>query len=132
MIRAFAASGTLVVGNNNNNISATASVASGQSFTLGGVTYYSSATDPIRGSAALTLNKFAPTLGIGFGQLSAERLEMKLSPKLGPDDAEALARGTRTIVSQVAALKSMVDDFRDYARLPAPVIAALFFANGFS
>ena len=58
-------------------------------------------------------------------QLSAERLEMKLSPKLGPDDAEALARGTRTIVSQVAALKSMVDDFRDYARLPAPVIADL-------
>jgi nitrogen fixation/metabolism regulation signal transduction histidine kinase len=58
-------------------------------------------------------------------QLSAERLEMKLAGKLGAEDAEALARGTRTIVNQVAALKAMVDDFRDYARLPAPVLAAL-------
>ncbi len=58
-------------------------------------------------------------------QLSAERLEMKLAGKLAADDAEALARGTRTIVNQVAALKSMVDDFRDYARLPAPVFAEL-------
>ena len=58
-------------------------------------------------------------------QLSAERLEMKLAGKLGGEDSEALARGTRTIVNQVAALKSMVDDFRDYARLPAPVFAGL-------
>jgi nitrogen fixation/metabolism regulation signal transduction histidine kinase len=58
-------------------------------------------------------------------QLSAERMEMKLAGKLGAEDAEALARGTRTIVNQVAALKSMVDDFRDYARLPAPVFAGL-------
>jgi nitrogen fixation/metabolism regulation signal transduction histidine kinase len=58
-------------------------------------------------------------------QLSAERMEMKLSGKLAAEDAEVLARGTRTIVNQVAALKSMVDDFRDYSRLPAPVFAAL-------
>jgi nitrogen fixation/metabolism regulation signal transduction histidine kinase len=58
-------------------------------------------------------------------QLSAERMEMKLTAKLGGEDAETLARGTRTIVNQVAALKSMVDDFRDYARLPAPVFAGL-------
>ena len=58
-------------------------------------------------------------------QLSAERMEMKLSGKLAPEDAEVLARGTRTIVNQVAALKSMVDDFRDYSRLPAPVFAGL-------
>jgi len=58
-------------------------------------------------------------------QLSAERLEMKLAAKLSAEDAEALARGTRTIVNQVAALKNMVDDFRDYARLPAPVFAGL-------
>ncbi len=58
-------------------------------------------------------------------QLSAERLEMKLADKLGPVDAETLKRGTQTIVNQVAALKSMVDDFRDYARLPAPVPARL-------
>ena len=58
-------------------------------------------------------------------QLSAERMEMMLAPKLGGEDAETLARSTRTIVNQVAALKSMVDDFRDYARLPAPVFAGL-------
>ena len=58
-------------------------------------------------------------------QLSAERMEMKLSGKLAPEDAEVLVRGTRTIVNQVAALKSMVDDFRDYSRLPAPVFAGL-------
>ena len=53
-------------------------------------------------------------------QLSAERLEMKLGDHLSPDDAETLRRSTSTIVSQVTALKAMVDDFRDYARLPAP------------
>jgi nitrogen fixation/metabolism regulation signal transduction histidine kinase len=53
-------------------------------------------------------------------QLSAERLEMKLADRLPRDDAETLRRSTQTIVSQVAALKSMVDSFRDYARLPAP------------
>ena len=58
-------------------------------------------------------------------QLSAERLEMKLADKLGPEDSETLRRGSRTIVNQVAALKAMVDDFRDYARLPAPVLAGL-------
>jgi nitrogen fixation/metabolism regulation signal transduction histidine kinase len=58
-------------------------------------------------------------------QLSAERMEMKLAAKLAPEDAEVLARGTRTIVNQVAALKSMVDDFRDYSRLPAPAFSAL-------
>lgn len=57
-------------------------------------------------------------------QLSAERLEMKLAGRLAPEDAEVLSRATRTIVNQVGALKSMVDDFRDYSRLPAPVFAA--------
>jgi hypothetical protein len=54
---------------NDNNISATASVPGGQSFTLGGARYFSSAANPITGTAALTLNRTAPTLGIGFGNL---------------------------------------------------------------
>ncbi len=58
-------------------------------------------------------------------QLSAERLEMKLEGKLAVEDAEALHRSTRTIVNQVTALKAMADDFRDYARLPAPKPAQL-------
>lgn len=53
-------------------------------------------------------------------QLSAERLERRLLERLGPEDAELLSRSTQTIVDQVTALKAMVDEFRNYARLPAP------------
>ena len=53
-------------------------------------------------------------------QLSAERLAMKLEPKVDGADRETLLRGTRTIVSQVAAMKHMVDDFAIYARQPRP------------
>ena len=58
-------------------------------------------------------------------QLSAERLQFKLTDKLGNGDAEMLARGTQTIINQVQAMKRMVDDFRDYARTPAPQLAAV-------
>jgi nitrogen fixation/metabolism regulation signal transduction histidine kinase len=53
-------------------------------------------------------------------QLSAERVELKLAPKLPRGDAEMLTRSTRTIVNQVAALKRMVDAFSQYARTPEP------------
>jgi nitrogen fixation/metabolism regulation signal transduction histidine kinase len=58
-------------------------------------------------------------------QLSAERIEAKLSAKLSGADADALARSTRTIVNQVAALKSMVDAFSQYARNPEPSMREL-------
>jgi nitrogen fixation/metabolism regulation signal transduction histidine kinase len=58
-------------------------------------------------------------------QLSAERLQMKLADRLSAEDAASLKRATETIVNQVAALKAMVDDFTDYARLPAPAPARL-------
>jgi len=58
-------------------------------------------------------------------QLSAERLEMKLSPKLSDTDADVLRRGATTIVNQVAAMKRMVDDFRDYARTPPAILQEL-------
>ncbi|WP_322997572.1 sensor histidine kinase [Castellaniella sp.] len=51
-------------------------------------------------------------------QLSAERLAMKLADRLDTDDAAMLQRSTQTIVNQVASLKRMVDDFREYARTP--------------
>jgi nitrogen fixation/metabolism regulation signal transduction histidine kinase len=52
-------------------------------------------------------------------QLSAERLAMKLEAKLtGPDQA-LLAKSVKTIVDQVDAMKRLVNEFRDYARLPA-------------
>jgi nitrogen fixation/metabolism regulation signal transduction histidine kinase len=53
-------------------------------------------------------------------QLSAERLAVKLSGKLDAPDEETLLRGTQTIVTQVAAMKHMVDDFAIYARQPRP------------
>jgi nitrogen fixation/metabolism regulation signal transduction histidine kinase len=53
-------------------------------------------------------------------QLSAERLAVKLAGKLEGPDQETLKRGTQTIVSQVGAMKHMVDDFAIYARQPRP------------
>ncbi len=58
-------------------------------------------------------------------QLSAERMQMKRAAHLPPKEAELLGRGTATIVNQVAAMKRMVDDFRDYARTPPAVLAPL-------
>ena len=58
-------------------------------------------------------------------QLSAERLQFKLAGKLANGDAEMLSRGTQMIINQVQAMKRMVDDFRDYARLPVPEVAPL-------
>lgn len=51
-------------------------------------------------------------------QLSAERLAMKLEPKLAGPDQALLARSVKTIVDQVDAMKRLVNEFRDYARLP--------------
>lgn len=51
-------------------------------------------------------------------QLSAERLQMKLADKLQEPESGILQRATRTIVNQVESLKRLVNDFRDYARLP--------------
>ena len=52
-------------------------------------------------------------------QLSAERLEMKLSGKVGESEQLLLTKSVKTIVDQVDAMKRLVNEFRDYARLPA-------------
>lgn len=51
-------------------------------------------------------------------QLSAERLRHKLLAKAAGPDAQVIDRATRTITQQVEAMKSMVNDFSDYARSP--------------
>ncbi|MCX8048532.1 MAG: ATP-binding protein [Methylohalobius sp.] len=51
-------------------------------------------------------------------QLAAERLLHKLKPKLDSQEEAVLERSTRTIVQQVEALKTMVNAFSEYARLP--------------
>jgi nitrogen fixation/metabolism regulation signal transduction histidine kinase len=52
-------------------------------------------------------------------QLSAERLAMKLEGKVQPAEQAILDKSVRTIVEQVAAMKHLVNEFRDYARLPS-------------
>ena len=52
-------------------------------------------------------------------QLSAERLEMKLAGKVGPTEQAIVTKSVQTIVDQVDAMKRLVNEFRDYARLPA-------------
>ncbi len=52
-------------------------------------------------------------------QLSAERLERKLVDKLSDPDRAMLTKSVNTIVDQVDAMKRLVNEFRDYARLPS-------------
>ncbi|MDR2000368.1 MAG: HAMP domain-containing protein [Zoogloeaceae bacterium] len=58
-------------------------------------------------------------------RLSAERLQIKLAEQLAGDDREMLNRSIATIVNQVDALKHMINNFRDYAKTPPPVLAPL-------
>jgi nitrogen fixation/metabolism regulation signal transduction histidine kinase len=58
-------------------------------------------------------------------QLSAERMAHKLHNKLDAADAEMLKRSTETIVNQVHAMKTMVNEFSEYARSPAPQLERL-------
>ncbi|MDP2262540.1 MAG: ATP-binding protein [Hydrogenophaga sp.] len=56
-------------------------------------------------------------------QLSAERLAMKLGGKVQAPEQAILDKSVRTIVDQVDAMKRLVNEFRDYARLPAAQLA---------
>ncbi|WBY03825.1 ATP-binding protein [Ramlibacter tataouinensis] len=52
-------------------------------------------------------------------QLSAERLAHKLDAKVAEPERAVLRKSVQTIVDQVDAMKRLVNEFRDYARLPA-------------
>ena len=54
-------------------------------------------------------------------QLSAERLQRKLSGEVGSEKQTMLNRYTHTIIQQVEAMKSMVNAFTDYARSPSAI-----------
>jgi len=58
-------------------------------------------------------------------QLSAERLAYKLGDRVDEGGRAILERATRTIVNQVEAMKNLVNAFRDYSRLPAPVLESV-------
>lgn len=57
-------------------------------------------------------------------RLAAERLEMKLDSKLSSVDDQKLLHSTISIItSQVEALQQMVNDFREYAKMPQAKLA---------
>ncbi|MBY0453673.1 MAG: HAMP domain-containing protein [Burkholderiaceae bacterium] len=58
-------------------------------------------------------------------QLSAERLEKRLTGKLPAPEQAILTKSVRTIVEQVDAMQRLVNEFRDYARLPAAELQPL-------
>ncbi len=58
-------------------------------------------------------------------QLSAERLERKLAGKVEEAEQAVVTKSVKTIVDQVDAMKRLVNEFRDYARLPAAELHAL-------
>jgi nitrogen fixation/metabolism regulation signal transduction histidine kinase len=58
-------------------------------------------------------------------QLSAERLQIKLEDKLDEASQNLLKRSVHTIVTQVQALKTLINEFRDYARLPTARLVPL-------
>jgi nitrogen fixation/metabolism regulation signal transduction histidine kinase len=62
-------------------------------------------------------------------QLSAERLERKLDGKLEEAEQTVLSKSVKTIVEQVAAMKRLVNEFRDYARLPSADLKPLDLNN---
>jgi len=58
-------------------------------------------------------------------RLAAERLQMKLGDKLEATDREMLDRASNTIVTQVEALRTLVDAFGDYAQEPVLSLASI-------
>jgi nitrogen fixation/metabolism regulation signal transduction histidine kinase len=97
----------------------------------GYVVVFDDITDVISGQRSIAWGEVARRLAHEIKnpltpiQLSAERLQMKLEDKLEPADAGMLGRATSTIVNQVAAMKRMVDDFREYAKTPPAVLSPL-------
>ncbi|OUW04223.1 MAG: hypothetical protein CBD16_02595, partial [Betaproteobacteria bacterium TMED156] len=69
--------------------------------------------DMARGLAHEIKNPLTPI------QLSAERLQNKISGHLGEENENILNKSTQMIITQVSALKTMIDEFQNYARLPS-------------
>lgn len=58
-------------------------------------------------------------------QLSAERIRRKYLDIMDKEDAELLDKSTHTIVQQVEAMKTMVNEFSEYARAPKIMLCNL-------
>jgi nitrogen fixation/metabolism regulation signal transduction histidine kinase len=62
-------------------------------------------------------------------QLSAERIQQKLKEHLDPNQQDFLTKSTATIITQVEAMKQMVNDFRDFAKTPEANLQQLSINN---
>jgi nitrogen fixation/metabolism regulation signal transduction histidine kinase len=58
-------------------------------------------------------------------QLSAERIQHKLENRLEGTDRQLLVKSVATIVAQVQSMKQLVNEFRDYSRLPSANLGPL-------
>ncbi len=58
-------------------------------------------------------------------QLSAERIQHKLENRLEGTDRQLLVKSVATIVAQVQSMKQLVNEFRDYSRLPSAHLISL-------
>jgi nitrogen fixation/metabolism regulation signal transduction histidine kinase len=58
-------------------------------------------------------------------QLSAERIFQKLTGKLAIEQEEIVLKATNTIISQVQAMKTMVNNFRDFGKKPSLKMQAI-------
>jgi hypothetical protein len=68
---------------NGNQVTATAAVAGGQTFTLNGVTYISDASDPVGGAGKIAFKKAGPMLSLGFGNLVSQRHRFSVPIEIG-------------------------------------------------
>jgi hypothetical protein len=60
-------------------VTATAGVPAGQSFTLGGVSYYSDTSSPAHGSGKIDVHRAAPMITVGWGNLIPRKAGKHLS-----------------------------------------------------
>ncbi len=58
-------------------------------------------------------------------QLSAERLKLRFSDKFIDKDKEVIDKSTETIISQVKAMKTMVDEFSQYAKTTQSILSEI-------
>jgi len=68
---------------NGNQVTANASVAGGQAFTLNGTSYTSDPSDPVLGAGKIAFKKSGPMLTVGFGNLVRKRHRFSIPIEFG-------------------------------------------------
>jgi hypothetical protein len=72
-----------VLAYNGNELTATASVPGSKTFSLGNFTYFSDPTNPLTGTAKLSVNRVAPMLLVGFGNLVPRKGHFSITAEVG-------------------------------------------------